>query len=83
MRVGHLTVVGGDGTARRRVLLDQDINFVFEARDVTDRNEKETVQKPLQAMLQKELTKAATQLLFDVGSQRLRPSVTEKLLGEK
>jgi hypothetical protein len=34
-------------------------------------------------MLQKELTKAATQLLFDVGSQRLRPSVTEKLLGEK
>jgi hypothetical protein len=83
VRVGHLTVVGGDGTARRRVLLDQDINFVFEARDVTDRNEKETVQKPLQAMLQKELTKAATQLLFDVGSQRLRPSVTEKLLGEK
>jgi hypothetical protein len=76
-------VVGGDGTARRRVLLDQDINFVFEARDVTDRNEKETVQKPLQAMLQKELTKAATMLLFDVGSQRLRPSVTEKLLGEK
>ena len=83
VRVGHLTVVGGDGTARRRVLLDQDINFVFEARDVTDRNEKETVQKPLQAMLQKELTKAATMLLFDVGAQRLRPSVTEKLLGEK
>jgi hypothetical protein len=83
VRVGHLTVVGGDGSARRRVLLDQDIDFVFEARDVTDRNEKETVQKPLQAMLQKELTKAATQLLFDVGSQRLRPSVTEKLLGEK
>ena len=83
VRVGHLTVIGGDGTARRRVLLDQDISFVFEARDVTDRNEKETVQKPLQAMLQKELTKAATQLLFDVGAQRLRPSVTEKLLGEK
>lgn len=83
VRVGHLTVIGGDGSARRRVLLDQDIDFLFEARDVTDRNEKETVQKPLQAMLQKELTKAATQLLFDVGAQRLRPSVTEKLLGEK
>lgn len=83
VRVGHLTVVGGDGTARRRVLLDQDINFVFEARDVTDRNEKETVQKPLQALLQKELTKAATQLLFDVRSERLRPSVTEQLLGDK
>jgi len=83
VRVGHLTVVGGDGTARRRVLLDQEINFVFEARDVTDRNEKETVQKPLQALLQKELTKAATQLLFDVRSERLRPSVTEQLLGDK
>jgi hypothetical protein len=83
VRVGHLTVVGGDGTARRRVLLDQDINFVFEAQDVTDRNEKETVQKPLQALLQKELTKAATQLLVDVRAERLRPSVTEKLLGDK
>jgi hypothetical protein len=83
VRVGHLTVIGGDGTARRRVLLDQDIRFVFEAQDVTDRNEKETVQKPLQALLQKELTKAATQLLFDVRSERVRPSVTEKLLGDK
>lgn len=83
VRVGHLTVVGGDGTSRRRVLIDQDINFVFEAQNVTDRNEKETIQKPLQAMLQKELTKAATQLLFDVRAERLRPSVTEKLLGDK
>jgi hypothetical protein len=83
VRVGHLTVVGGDGTARRRVLLDQDINFVFEARDVTDRNHKETIDAPLQALLQKELTKAATQLLFDVRTERVRPSITEQLLGDK
>jgi hypothetical protein len=83
VRVGHLTVVGGDGTARRRVLLDQDLNFVFEARDVTDRNEKETIERPLQAMLQQELAKAATQLLFDVRSERVRPSITEQLLGDK
>ena len=83
VRVGHLTVIGGDGTARRRVLLDQDINFVFEAQGVTDRNEKETIEKPLQALLQKELTKAATQLLFDVRTERPRPSITEQLLGDK
>jgi len=83
VRVGHLTVVGGDGTARRRVLLDQEVNFVFEARDVTDRNHKETIDAPLQALLQKELTKAATQLLFDVRTERVRPSITEQLLGDK
>jgi hypothetical protein len=83
VRVGHLTVVGGDGTARRRVLLDQDVNFVFEARDVTDRNEKETIERPLQAQLQQELAKAATLLLFDVRAERVRPSITEQLLGEK
>ena len=83
VRVGHLTVVGGDGTARRRVLLDQDINFVFEARDVTDANKKETLERPLQALLQKELTKAATQLLFDVRTERVRPSITEQLLGDR
>ena len=83
VRVGHLTVVGGDGTGRRRVLLDQDINFVFEARDVTDRNQKDTLERPLQALLQKELTKAATQLLFDVRAERVRPSITEQLLGDK
>ncbi len=83
VRVGHLTVIAGDGTPQRRVVVDQRFDLVFEARDVTERDFDAKVSRPFGAQAAQAVVSRQPELIMDLARERLRKSVTEKLLGEK
>jgi hypothetical protein len=83
VRVDRITVISGDGTDLRKVVFDQAFEFVFEARDITERNFAEKVSRPLGAQAMQTAARQQPELLLDLARERLRRSVTEKLLGEK
>jgi len=79
LRVGRLTVVSGDGSADRRVVVDQDYGFVFEARDVTDRNFDSKVSVPLGQQVLQTALRRQPELMFDLAREKLRrPARDEK-----
>jgi len=83
VRVDRITVIAGDGTPQRRVVIDRTFNYVFEARDITDRNFDDKVSKPMGKLALQTAVEQQPELLMDLARERLRKSVTEKLLGEK
>jgi hypothetical protein len=83
VRVERITIVTGDGTDQRKVLVDQAINLVFEARDITQGNFKGKVSGPLGAEVVATAISQQPQLLLDLARERVRRSVTETLRGEK
>jgi len=83
VRVDRVTVISGDGTPERKVVVDQPFNFVFEVRDVTERNFDEKVSRPMGTQAVQTAAVRQPELLMDLARERLRRSVTEKLLGEK
>ncbi len=83
IRVDRITVISGDGTDRRKVVLDQPFGYVFEARDITERNFDEKVSRPMGAKAVQTAAQRQPELLLDLARERVRKSVTEKLLGEK
>jgi hypothetical protein len=83
VRIDRITVISGDGTERRKVVVDQAFDFVFEARDITERNFDEKVSRPMGAQAVQAAVQQQPQLMLDLARERLRRSVTEKLLGEK
>jgi len=83
VRVDRITIISGDGTDQRKVVVDQDFNYVFEARDITERNFDEKVSRPMGAQAVQTAVQQQPELLLDLARERLRKSVTEKLLGEK
>jgi len=83
VRVDRITVISGDGTDSRKVAFDQAFDFVFEARDITERNFDEKVSRPMGAQALQTAARQQPELLLDLARERLRRSVTEKLLGEK
>jgi hypothetical protein len=83
VRIDRITIISGDGTDRRKVVVDQDFDFVFEARDITERNFDEKVSRPMGAQAVQAAAQQQPQLMLDLARERLRRSVTEKLLGEK
>jgi hypothetical protein len=81
VRVGHVKVVSGDGTPERRVVLDQDIGFVFEASDITERNFDAKVSVPLGQQALQAALRRRPELLFEFARDKLRrpaPSREEK-----
>jgi len=79
LRVGRITVVSGDGTADRRVVVDQDYGFVFEARDVTDQNFDAKVSVPLGQQVLQTALRRQPELMFDLAREKMRrPSREEK-----
>lgn len=79
VRVGRLTVISGDGTAARRVLVDQDFAYDFEARDVTDQNFYAKVSRPMgQQALQAALRRQPELMLELAGEKLRRPAREEK-----
>jgi len=83
LRVGRVTIIAGDGTSERRVVIDRELNLVFEAHGVTENNFGTVVSSPLgQAALQK-AGDVAPQLIMDITRERLRRSITEKLQTEQ
>lgn len=83
VRVDRITVISGDGTDARKVVVDQAFDFVFEARDITERNFDEKVSRPMGAQAMQTAAQRQPELLLDLARERLRRSVTEKLLDEK
>lgn len=83
VRVDRITVVAGDGTADRKVVLDQPFDYVFEARDVTERDFDEKVSRPMGAQALQTAARKQPELILDLARERVRRSVTEKLLEAK
>ena len=83
VRVDRITIISGDGTDRRKVVVDQAFNYVFEARDITERNFDEKVSRPMGTQAVQAAVQQQPELMLDLARERLRKSVTEKLLGEK
>jgi len=83
VRVDRITLISGDGTPDRRVVADQSFGFVFEARDITERDFDAKVSRPMGAQALQTAAARQPELLMDLARERLRRSVTEKLLGEK
>ncbi len=83
VRIDRITVISGDGTADRKVVVDQAFNYVFEARDITERNFDEKVSRPMGAQAVQTAAQKQPELLLDLARERVRRSVTEKLLNEK
>jgi hypothetical protein len=83
VRVDRITVIAGDGTPARKVVVDQPFGYVFEARDITERNFAEKVSRPMGAQALQNAAQRQPELLLDLARERVRKSITEKLLGEK
>jgi hypothetical protein len=80
LRVGQIVVVVEDGNAPAEIVVNNNFNFVFEAKDITEKNYQRLVSFPLGA---KVLTKAATlapRLMMDITNRSIRQSITEKIL---
>jgi hypothetical protein len=79
LRVGQIVViVEGDKSAAETVV-NNNFNFVFEAKDITEKNYEKLVSFPLGA---KVLTKASTiapRLMMDITNRNIRMSITEKI----
>ena len=83
VRVDRITVISGDGSDQRKLVVDQAFDYVFEARDITERNFDEKVSRPMGTQAVQTAALKQPELLMDLARQRLRKSVTERLLGEK
>ena len=83
LRVGQIIVVVEDGNKPAEMVVNNNFNFVFEAKDITEKNYQKMVSLPLGA---KVLTKAATlapRLMMDITNRNIRQSITEKFLEKK
>ncbi len=81
VRVGRITVVSGDGTAGRRVVVDQDFGFVFEAADVTEKNFNAKVSGPMGQQALQTALRRQPELMFELAREKMRrpaPSREEK-----
>jgi hypothetical protein len=83
VRVDRITVITGDGTPGRRVVIDRAFDYKFEARDITDRNFDDKVSSPMGKLALETAVEKQPEVLMDLARERVRRSVTEKLLGEK
>lgn len=79
LRVGRIAVVSGDGSADRRVVVDQDYGFVFEARDITDQNFDAKVSVPLGQQVLQTALRRQPELMFELAREKMRrPGREEK-----
>jgi hypothetical protein len=78
VRVGRLTVISGDGTAARRVVVDQEFGYDFEARDVTDQNFNAKVAGPMGQQALQAALRRQPELMFEFARQKLRPPSREE-----
>ena len=79
VRVGRITVISGDGSAARRVVVDQDFAYDFEARDVTDQNFDAKVTGPMGQQALQTALRRQPELMFELAREKLRrPSREEK-----
>ncbi len=80
LRVGHVVVLAADGSPQRRVVVDRQLDVVFEAHDITEANLEQTLTGPLGKQVLSQGTAAGASLLFDLTKDKVRTSITEQLL---
>jgi len=83
LRVGQIIIIVEDANGTSETVVNNNFNFVFEAKDITEKNYQRLVSLPLGA---KVLTKAATlapRLMMDITNKSIRQSITEKILEKK
>lgn len=80
VRVGRITVISGDGTAARRVVVDQDFGYVFEASDITDQNFDAKVSVPMGQQALQTALRRQPELMFELAREKMRrpPSSREE-----
>ena len=78
VRVGRITVISGDGTAGRRVIVDEDFGFGFEARDITEKNFNAKVSGPLGQQALQAALRRQPGLMFDFARAKLRPAAPSR-----
>ncbi len=83
IRVGHVKIIVETEDRAPEVILDREFNFVFEAKNVTEKNLNQTVTIPLGAQALASVAVVAPRLSMEIANHELRKSITEKLLGEK
>lgn len=83
LRVGRIKILAADGTPERRVVADRLVDFVFEARNITNTNFEQTLTGPLGSQVMTQGPVAGAGLLIDLTKDKVRQSITEKLLNEK
>ena len=83
IRVGHVKIIVETEGRAPEVILDREFNFVFEAKNVTEKNLNQTVTIPLGAEALASVAVVAPRLSMEIANHELRKSITEKLLGEK
>jgi hypothetical protein len=72
VRVGRITVISGDGTAARRVVVDQDFGFVFEASDITEQNFDAKVSVPMGQQALQTALRRQPELMFELAREKMR-----------
>ncbi len=80
LRVGQIVVMVEGDHGPTETVVNNNFNFVFEAKDITEKNYERMVSFPLGT---KVLTKAATlapRLMMDITNRSIRQSITEKIL---
>ncbi len=83
LRVGRVKIIAADGTPQRRVVVDRQFDLVFEAQNISDTNLAQTVTDPLGKQVITQNLAGAAGLLIDLTKEKVRQSITEKLLNEK
>lgn len=78
VRVGRLTVISGDGGPDRRVVVDQDFGYVFEARDITDQNFDAKVSGPMGQQALQTALRRQPELMFELAREKLRRPAREE-----
>lgn len=78
VRVGRVTVISGDGTAARRVVVDQDFGYDFEARDVTDQNFNAKVSVPMGQQALQTALRRQPELMLELAREKLRRPAREQ-----
>ena len=79
LRVGQIVVIVEGDKSSAETVVNNNFNFVFEAKDITEKNYEKLVSFPLGA---KVLTKASTiapRLMMDITNRNIRMSITEKI----
>lgn len=82
IRVGHVKIIVEAEGRAPEVILNREFNFVFEAKNVTEKNLNQTVTIPLGAKALASVAVVAPRLSMEIANHELRKSITEKLLGE-
>ncbi len=72
VRVGRITVVSGDGSAGRRIVVDQDFGYVFEANDVTEKNFNAKVSGPMGQQALQTALRRQPELMFELAREKMR-----------